>query len=150
MTGNINVFDPPLMPTLITMAVAVTVIGYKKHVDPPLFAIFKKFCVETGGAPEGFKKAVQEVGGNLAAPSESRMGVSELTYHMVGEDMQIYVRRYSGNAHIISDNCTIYAFRNDVASVEAIRNWVGVPPDTITYNRLSEGGPFSQTGPAMA
>ncbi len=37
-------------------------------VQPPLFAAFKSFCVNTGGGPDAVKPAVEMAGGKLFKP----------------------------------------------------------------------------------
>src|SRR5215472_7393710 len=96
-----------LGPILIA-TVAILTAGADAQVhDPPLFAAFKAFCIDTGASPDAVKSAVEAAGGQQAPPIHNRPEEN-------------------------SNHCTVNSFVNEDASIEAIRNWVGVPPAYIS------------------
>src|SRR5215471_9999910 len=57
-----------LGPILIA-TVAILTAGADAQVhDPPLFAAFKAFCVDTGASPDAVKSAVEAAGGKQRVP----------------------------------------------------------------------------------
>ena len=57
-----------LGPILIaTVAILTSEADAQVH-DPPLFAVFKAFCVDTGVSPDAVKSAVEAAGGKQHAP----------------------------------------------------------------------------------
>ena len=57
-----------LGPILIA-TVAILTAGADAQVhDPPLFAAFKAFCIDTGASPDAVKSAVEAAGGKQHAP----------------------------------------------------------------------------------
>jgi len=61
---NLKVKEMPrLGPILIGTAAILTAETDAQVHDPPLFAAFKAFCVDTGASPEAVKSAVEAAGG---------------------------------------------------------------------------------------
>jgi hypothetical protein len=58
-----------LGPILIATVANLTAGADAQVPDPPLFAAFKAFCVDTGASPESVKLAVEAAGGKQHGPS---------------------------------------------------------------------------------
>ena len=136
-----------LGPVLLIATVAILTAGADAQVhDPPLFAAFKAFCVDTGASPDAVKSAVEAAGGKQHVPPSATaspwpMTVASWDITRGGHSMWVYsgtqqVPPMGGRPEANSNHCTVRSFVNEDASVEAIRNWVGVPPDHI-----SQGNP---------
>src|SRR5215470_6041271 len=57
-----------LGPILIATVAILTAEADAQVHDPPLFAAFKAFCLDTGANPDAVKSAVEAAGGKLLAP----------------------------------------------------------------------------------
>src|SRR5262249_59480 len=135
-----------LGPILIETA-AILAAGTDAQVhDPPLFAAFKAFCVDTGASPEAVKSAVETAGGKQRVPPRATASpwpmtgtIWDITTGGRGMHVSTGTQRVppmGGGPKANSNHCIVSSFVNEDASVEAIRNWVGVPPDHI-----SQGNP---------
>jgi len=114
----------------------------------PYFAAFKAFCIDTGASPDAVKSAVEAAGGKQHAPPGATawpfpMTVASWDITIGGHSMYVSAgtqqippvqNRPEENSH----QCILRSFVNEDASIEAIRNWVGVPPGYI-----SQGNPIS-------
>jgi hypothetical protein len=130
-------------PILIA-TVAILTAGADAQVhDPPLFAAFKAFCIDTGARPDAVKSAVEAAGGKQRVPPSAievspwPMTVTVWDITSGGHSMWVYagtsqVPPMGGRPEENSNHCIVRSFVNEDASVEAIRNWVGVPPDHIS------------------
>ena len=56
-------------PILIATVAILTAEADAQVHDPPLFAVFKAFCVDTGDSPDAVKSAVEAAGGKQHAPA---------------------------------------------------------------------------------
>ena len=131
---------------LIATAAILTAEADAQVHDAPLFAAFKAFCVDTGASPDAVKSAVEAAGGKqrvppsaTASPWPQTVTVWDITTG--GHSMYVstgtqQVPPMGGRPEANSNHCIVSSFVNEDASVEAIRNWVGVPPDHI-----SQGNP---------
>jgi len=135
-----------LGPILIGIVAILTAGADAQVQDPPLFAAFKAFCLDTGANPDTVKSAVEAAGGMQRVPpgataSPWPMTVTIWDVTTGGHSMWVYAGTQrappmGGRPEANSNHCTVRSFVNEDASVEAIRNWVGVPPDHI-----SQGNP---------
>src|SRR5215470_18600705 len=135
-------------PMLIaTLAILAAGADAQVH-DPPLFAAFKAFCVDTGARPDAVKSAVEAAGGKQHAPPGATawpfpMTVTSWDITTGGHSLSVSagtqqappVQNRPGEN---SNQCIMRSFVNEDASIEAIRSWVGVPPAHI-----SQGSPTS-------
>jgi hypothetical protein len=137
-----------LGPMLIA-TVAILTAGADAQVhDPPLFAAFKAFCVDTGTRPDAMKSAVEAAGGKQLAPHGRTalpfpMTVTSWDTTMGGHSMYVsagtqQIPPVQNRPEENSNHCTVRSFVNEDASIEAIRNWVGVPPAHVL-----QGNPIS-------
>ena len=135
-----------LGPMLIaTFAILAAGADAQVH-DPPLFAAFKAFCVDTGARPDAVKSAVEAAGGKQHAPPGATawpfpMTVTSWDITTGGHSMHVsagtqQVPPMGGRPEENSNHCTISSFVNEDASIEAIRNWVGVPPTHVSRGNL--------------
>jgi len=109
----------------------------------PLFAAFKAFCVDTGASPHAVKSAVEAAGGKQHAPpsaTASPWPMSVTTWDITTGGRSMYVSAGTQRVPPIknrpeenSDHCTVSSFVNEDASIEALRNWVGVAPDYVSH-----------------
>ena len=114
--------------------------------DPPLFAAFKALCLDTGASPDAVKSAVEAAGGKQRVPPSATASPWPMTvtiWDITRGGHRMYVSTgtqqvppMGGRPEANSNHCKVRSFVNEDASVEAIRNWVGVPPDHI-----SQGNP---------
>ena len=136
-----------LGPVLLIATVAILTAGADAQVhDPPLFAAFKALCLDTGASPDAVKSAVEAAGGKQHVPPSATaspwpMTVASWDITRGGHSMWVYagtqqVPPIQNRPEENSNHCTVRSFVNEDASVEAIRSWVGVPPDHI-----SQGNP---------
>lgn len=129
-------------PILIA-TVAILTAGADAQVhDPPLFAVFKAFCVDTGASPDAVKSAVEAAGGRQHGPSGATaspfpMTVTTWDITAGGHSLNVsagtqQVAPVQNRPEANSNSCIVNSFVNHDASIEAIRNWVGVPPANIS------------------
>ena len=132
-----------LGPVLLIATVAILTAGADAQVhDPPLFAAFKAFCIDTGTSPDAVKSAVEAAGGKQHVPPSATaspwpMTVASWDITRGGHSMWVYagtqqVPPIHNRPEENSNHCTVRSFVNEDASIEAIRNWVGVPPDYVS------------------
>jgi hypothetical protein len=103
--------------------------------DPPLFAAFKTFCVATGADLYAVKRTVEQAGAKVAPVSHPWLAspANMWDYVVGGEPMLVSALEVRLPAHgphpALSKNfCKLDLVSNgDDASVEAIKNWIGVP-----------------------
>jgi hypothetical protein len=119
--------------------------AHAQDADPPMFADFKSFCIATGADPNAMKVVVEANGARLLRPPasttypfpmtttiwEQRLSDRVITVAAgsIYSPARIYHAEYGANA------CTLTSHTNDDASVDAIRKWIGIPPE-----RVSPGG----------
>jgi hypothetical protein len=133
-------------PILIAIVAILTAGADAQVNDPPLFAAFKAFCVDTGASPDAVKSAVEAAGGKQRVPPSATASPWPITVTVWdittgGHSMHVsagtqQVPPMGGRPQANSEHCTVSSFVNEDASIEAIGNWVGVPPDHI-----SQGNP---------
>lgn len=131
-----------LGPILIAIVAILTAGADAQVHDTPLFAAFKAFCLDTGASPDTVKSAVEAAGGKQHAPSSATawpfpMTVTIWDITTGGHRMYVstgtqWVPPMGSRPEANSNHCIVNSFINEDASVEAIRNWVGVPPDHIS------------------
>jgi hypothetical protein len=122
--------------------------AHAQAVQPPLFAAFKSFCVNTGAGPDAVKPAVEMAGGKPFGE-----GATSFPYPMTTASWLITIdghkmtvgtvssRAPYGHGKIAGMNqCNITSDANEDSSIAAIQKWVGVSP----YNS-SIGGPDALT-----
>jgi hypothetical protein len=148
---------------LIATAILTAEADAQMH-DPPLFAVFKAFCVDTGANPDAVKSAVEAAGGKQHAPAgavTSPFPMTVTTWDITTGSARLnvstgtqQVASIQNRAEENSDQCVVNSFVNDDASIEAIRNWVGVPPGhvlrgnpTIYFFNYQEQGSVRSTLP---
>jgi hypothetical protein len=115
--------------------------------DPPLFAAFKAFCIDTGANPDAMKSAVEAAGGK-----QHGAGATEHPFKMTAGTQQ--ASPVQNRAEENSNQCVVTSFVNDDASIEALHNWVGIPPGhvlrgnpTISFFDYQEQGSVRSTLP---
>jgi hypothetical protein len=129
-------------PILIATVAILTAEADAQVHDPPLFAVFKAFCVDTGASPDAAKSAVEAAGGKQHGPPGATawpvpMTIASWDITMGGRSLSISagtqrVAAVHNRPEENSNQCIVSSFVNDDASIEAIRNWVGVPPANIS------------------
>ena len=146
-----------LGPILIATIVFLTAGADAQVHDPPLFAAFKAFCVDTGARPDAVKSAVEAAGGKQRVPPSATASPWPMTVTIWdvtrgGHSMHVsagtqQVPPMGGRPEENSDHCTISSFVNEDASIEAIRNWVGVPPAYFSRdNRIHYFFDYQESG----
>jgi hypothetical protein len=128
-------------PILIATVAILTAGADAQAHDPPLFAVFKAFCVDTGASPDAVKSAVEAAGGKQhAAPgaTASPLPMTVATWDITTDGHSLNVSAGTQQVAAVrnrpeenSNQCIVNSFVNDDASIEAIRSWVGVPPANI-------------------
>jgi len=141
--ANLKVRRMRRLGSILIATVAILTAGADAQaLDPPLFAAFKAFCIDTGASPDAVKSVVEAAGGKLHAPPGATtfpfpMTVTTWDVATGGHSMWVsagtqQVPPIQNRPEENSNNCTVRSFVNDDASVEAIRNWVGVPPADVS------------------
>jgi hypothetical protein len=136
--------------------------GAQAH-DPPLFAVFKAFCIDTGANPDAVKYAIEAAGGKLhaAGATAQPFTMTVTSWDITAGGASLNISAGSGQAPPIqnlagesSNQCVVTSFVNDDASVEALRDWVGIPPGhvlrgnpTISFFDYQEQGSIRSTLP---
>src|SRR5476649_1842329 len=105
-------------------------------VQPPLFATFKSFCVNTGAGPDAVKPAVEMAGGK-----PFKEGATSTPYPMTTASWLITIDGHKMTVAAVSsrapygpgktagtNQCNINSDANEDSSIAAIQQWVGVPP----------------------
>src|SRR5262249_23629905 len=118
-------------PILIATVAILTVGTDAQLPDPPLFAAFKAFCVDTGASADSVKWAAAAAGGKQHGPSGATawpfpMTVTTWDVSMGGHSMYVstgtqLVPPMGGRPEANSNHCIVSSFVNEDASVEAIR-----------------------------
>jgi hypothetical protein len=135
-----------LRPALILIVTAILTAGAAAQTpDPPLFAVFKAFCVETGANPDAVKSAVEAAGGKQHGPPGATAQpfpktVTSWNITVGGASLNVsagtqQVAAVQNRAEENSNHCVVTSFVNDDASIEAIQKWVGVPPTNISQDK---------------
>ena len=154
-----------LGPILIATVGILTARADAQVHDPPLFAAFKAFCVDTGASPDAVKSAVEAAGGKQhglpgATALPDRITVTTWDITTGGHSMYVtagtqQVPPIQNRPEENSNDCIVSSFVNEDASIEAIRNWVGVTPAHISrgnqiiyYFAYQELGSARSTWPA--
>lgn len=108
--------------------------------DPPLFAAFKAFCIDTGANPDAMKSAVEAAGGKQhgAGATEHPFKMTVTTWDVTAGGASLNVSAGTQQASPVqnraeenSNQCVVTSFVNDDASIEALHNWVGIPPGHV-------------------
>ena len=125
---------------LIATAILTAEVDAQAH-DPPLFAAFKAFCVDTGAHPDAVKAAVEAAGGKLLAPPGATtfpfpMTVTSWDITAGGASLNVsagtqQVPPVQNRAEENSNQCVVKSFVNDDTGIQAIRNWAGVTPSLV-------------------
>jgi hypothetical protein len=125
---------------LIATAILTAEADAQAH-DPPLFAAFKAFCVDTGAHPDAVKSAVEAAGGKLLAPpgvTTHPFAMTVATWDITAGGASLNVSAgiqqvppIQNRAEENSNQCVVRSFVNDDAGIQAIRNWAGVPPTHV-------------------
>jgi hypothetical protein len=121
---------------LILTLGSLTADAHAQAVQPPLFAAFKSFCVNTGAGPDAAKPAVEMAGGK-----PFKEGATSTPYPMT---MKSWLITIDGHQMIVSavssrapyghgrtagtNQCDITSDTNEDSSIAAIQKWVGVSP----------------------
>ena len=131
-----------LGPTLIATVAILTAEADAQVHDPPLFAVFKAFCVDTGASPDAVKSAVEAAGGKQHAPPGATawpVPMTVTTWDITTGSHSLNVSAGTQRVAPVqnrpeenSNQCIVNSFVNDDESIEAIRSWVGVPPANIS------------------
>jgi hypothetical protein len=120
--------------------------------DMPLFAAFKTFCVDTGAEPSAVNAAVEAAGGKPHDPTGGSTESGTLTDTPFPLTFATWDVTVGGHRMTVSagtgypsgtyksqkappydfNDCSITSFANEDASVTAIRDWVGVPPQDVS------------------
>ena len=154
-----------LGPILIATVGILTARADAQVRDPPLFAAFKAFCIDTGTSPDAVKSAVEAAGGKQRIPPNATaspwpMTMTSWDITTGGHSMWVYagtqqVPPIQNRPEENSNDCIVSSFVNEDASIEAIRNWVGVPAAHISrgnqiiyYFAYQELGSARSTWPA--
>lgn len=118
--------------------------------DPPLFAAFKTFCVDTRANPEAMKAALEAAGGSPHTQGSTdwpfAMSTQSWGIKLNGRDMTVatgteHIRpdQTANSSPINSTDCIINEFAKDDAGIAAIQKWVGVPPSRSS----GKAGPYT-------
>jgi hypothetical protein len=110
--------------------------AHAQAVQPPLFAAFKSFCVNTGAGPDAVKPAVEMAGGKpLKEDATSTPIPMTLASWLITIDSHkmtvatVSSRVPMGHGKTAGTNqCNINSDANEDSSIAAIQQWVGVPP----------------------
>lgn len=107
--------------------------------EPPLFSAFKTFCADAGADPDQVKLAVEMAGGKAHNPPG---GSTDKPWPMTVMSWDVTVQGHRmilsiGTAHpprgpdkvSNTTNCVINSLDDESASMEALREWAGVPRD---------------------
>ena len=131
-----------LGPILIATVGILTARADPQVRDPPLFAAFKAFCIDTRTSPDAVKSAVEAAGGKQRVPPSATASPWPMTttgWDITAGSHSMNVSAGTQQVPPIhnrpeenSNHCTVSSFVNEDASIEAIRNWVGVPPAYIS------------------
>jgi len=131
-----------LRPGRILIATAFFAAGAGAHAqDPPLFAAFKAFCIDTGAKPDAVKSAIEAAGGkqHAAAATARPFAMTVTSWDITAGGASLNVSAGTGKAPPIqnragenSNECVVTSFVKDDASIEALRNWVGIPPGHVS------------------
>ena len=131
-----------LGPILIATVAILTAEADAQVHDPPLFAVFKAFCVDTGASPDAVKSAVEAAGGKQHAPPGATawpVPMTVTTWDITTGSHSLNVSAGTQQVAPVqtrpeenSNQCIVNSFVNDDESIEAIRNWVDVPPANIS------------------
>jgi len=110
--------------------------SHAQAVQPPLFAAFKSFCVNTGAGPDAVKPAVEMAGGK-----PFKEGATSIPYPMTTASWLITIDGHKMTVAAVSSRapygpgktagtaqCDITSDANEDSSIAAIQNWVGVSP----------------------
>ena len=126
-----------LGPILIATIVFLTAGADAQVHDPPLFAAFKTFCIDTGASPDAVKSAVEAAGSKQRVPPSATASPWPMTVTIWdittgGHSMHVStgtqrVPPMGERPEANSNHCIVSSFVNEDASVEAIRNWVWGP-----------------------
>jgi hypothetical protein len=147
---------------ILTATAAMLTAGADAQVhDPPLFAAFKVFCADTDASPDAVKSAVEVAGGKQHAPPSATewpfpMTVTIWDITAGGHSMSVsagtqQVSPIQNRPEENSNSCTVRSFVNEDASIEAIRNWVGVPPTYVSPdNPIIYYFDYQQLGPGRS
>jgi hypothetical protein len=153
---------PKLGPILIATAFFIVGANAWAH-DPPLFAVFKAFCIDTGANPAAVKSAIEAVGGkqHAAGATEQPFTMTVTSWDVTAGGASLNVSAGTqqaspaqNRAEENSNHCVVTSFVNDNASIEALHSWVGIPPDhvlrgnpTISFFNYQEQGSVRSTLP---
>src|SRR5215471_21628438 len=128
-------------PILIVTVTILTAGAKAQAHDPPLFAVFKAVCADTDASPDAVRSAVEAVGGKQRVPlgtTAQPFPMTVTTWDLTAGGQSMYVSAgtqqvppIQGRPQEESNRCIVNSFVNDDASVEAIREWIGVPPANI-------------------
>src|SRR5215469_5042148 len=128
---------------LVATVLMIASSAYAQNADPPLFAAFKSFCVDTGARSLAVKAAVEAAGGTQRDPS-GLTAVPTMTVTLwdvaVGDRKMIVFAGTMRNPAAppqVGDMiaCNVNSPGSEDASIAAIRDWVGFPPSTSSPPR---------------
>ena len=145
--ANLKVRRMRRLGSILIATVAILTAGADAQaLDPPLFAAFKAFCIDTGASPDAVKSAVEAAGGKLHVPPSATafpfpMTVTIWDIAMGGHSMSVSagtqrVPPIQNRPEENSNGCTVSSVVNEDASIEAILKWVGVPPTHVSRGNL--------------
>jgi hypothetical protein len=147
-------------PTLIATVAILTARADAQVHDPPLFAAFKAFCVDTGASPDVVKSAVEAAGGKQLSPPGATgkpfpMTVTAWDITIGGHSMHVsagtqQIHPAQNRPEENSNHCIVSSFVNEDAGIEAIRNWVGVAPTIFGNNPISYIFDYQEWGSARS
>ncbi len=123
---------------LVALNAATVTYARAEGPDSPLFSAFKKFCVETKAQPNSINAAIKAAGGKIRSPTatthnpmlitSTSWDITESSERMLINAAYYETRRGPGGPGKANHDCEIIEFLKDIAGIEAVSNWVGVPP----------------------
>jgi hypothetical protein len=126
------------LESMLVVILIVALDGQASAQEFPLFTAFKSFCVNTGGAPDAIRPAVEMAGGkpfkSASSDSPHPMTTQSWSITIDGHKMMVSAgtsrRPYSQGRIFEAYDCTINSFADEESSIAKIQEWAGVSPDS--------------------
>ena len=121
---------------LLTAALLASVMpAQAQPQDPPLFSAFKAYCLKAGSDADEIKLAVEMRGGK---PANHPSGITAIPWPMTATNWDITIQGHKMTLSVGTSrppkgpamtNCAISSYSDESSSMEALRQWAGVPRD---------------------
>ena len=115
--------------------------------EPRLFAVFKRFCIDTGADPQAARAALQAAGGISKAPTATTdaggtttntdwtIALPDGTYAIGMTELRSPHDVANG---VYMQTCNVHAARADAPSLASARAWMRVQPSQATRPSMLE------------